>query len=422
MRFEVFGKTDAGIVRTENQDAYRVVSRDVDGRQLGVIAIADGVGGGKHGEVASAMFCDLVAQQAAMGKALRAYTWERDRSQRREALEQLDSVMGQVAALVHTRSREEAALSGMATTGITLVAADQGAFLGHVGDSRAYLIRGPKVFRLTDDHTITNQMVRDGLLGADEAADHPFAGSLSRAIGPKPRVEVDTLFVKTEPGDRFVLCTDGLHRYLGGTEIHQAASTITDRAALAAHLIRTACEHGGEDNVTVVVVDVTADAPVPPSSEVGLGTQLGLMHGTFLFDKMNEQEILRVMQIGHIVQFREGDAIVEEGSASDAFFVVLQGQCNVYKGPELLATIGRGGHFGELGLIDAGERSADVIAASAVECMAMSRDDLFALFRDDRDLANKILMALLLNIAGRVRSLSTTVKRLGDLIHDGGPG
>ena len=113
-----------------------------------------------------------------------------------------------------------------------------------------------------------------------------------------------------------------------------------------------------------------------------------------------------------------GHPIVEEGTVSDAFFVVLSGQCSVYKGPELLATIDRGGHFGELGLIDADQRSADVIAASSVECMAMSRDDLFGLFRDDRDLANKILMALLTNLAGRVRSLSTTVQRLGDLLHE----
>lgn len=422
MRYEAAARTDVGKVRSENQDSHAMSWGKRPGPKgdvAGVFVVADGVGGRLHGDVASKAFCHELLKGALEVEHWVDYLWEHDRDQRKRMLTLLDQVFSAAAGEVYRRSQENRHLSGMATTGVSLVTVERGAFLAHVGDSRAYLIRGPKVFRLTEDHTVANQLVREGLLAAKDAVGHPYAGSLARAIGPSATVDVDTLFIKVESGDRFVLCSDGLTRYIAGGAMRELSEKHADRQELADALVAAANAAGGEDNVTALVIDAVADRPMTrrKGKRVGLATQLGFMHEMFLFVGLNQQEIMRVMRVGHTVSYKAGAAIIDDGTVGDEMYIVLDGQAVVYKGAEELTTIGPGGHFGELALIDDHARSADVVAKTDMQVMVMKRDDLFGLIREDPGLGSKLLFAFLKNMSARVRGLSENVKSLSNRLY-----
>ncbi len=424
MRYEAAVASDTGKVRSENQDSYAMEwgkRPSAKGDVVGVFVVADGVGGRLHGDVASKAFCHHMLGRALAVEHWVDYRWEVDREQRKRMLALLDEAFSGAAGDVYRRAQDNHRLSGMATTGVAMVGIERGAFLGHVGDSRAYLLRGPKVFRLTEDHTVANQLVREGVLKAEDAVGHPYAGSLARAIGTAAHVDVDTLFIKVEEGDRFIICSDGLTRYVGGGRLRDFSARYPAAQQLADALVFAANDAGGEDNITVMVVDAVADrAPTRQRGgvkRVGLATQLGFMHDMFLFTALNQQEIMRVMRVGHTVAYKAGDSIIDDGQIGDEMYIVLDGEAVVYKGAEELTTIGPGGHFGELALIEGHARSADVVARTDMQCMVMNREDLFALIREDPNLGTKLLLAFLKNMSARVRGLSENVKSLSNRLY-----
>ena len=430
MRYEAAAKTHRGLVRKGNEDACAVEwtsGNGVGGEPVGVFVVADGVGGRQYGEVASSLFCEDVVPRLLRSEVLTAYAWEVDRNQRKPSLVSLMRAFADAAAVVFRHGQETPGHAGMATTGVVLVGADEGVFVAHAGDSRAYLLREGKVFRLTEDHTVAKQMVREGMMSPEDAANHPYGSALARAIGQSAHIEPDTLFVRTEPGDRFIVCTDGLHRYLRGPEMLEASERFGDRNELVDYFVAEACSRGGKDNITVVVIDALFSTPAglldtqPTGSGAGLNTHLGFMYDTFLFQELSQLECMRVMRIGHTQQFKAGDLIIEEGSVGDAFYVLLSDEAQIYKGAELLTTVSPGHHFGEMALIeDDAVRSADVIARAESECMVIARPDFTSLLREDPGLGNKLLVALVKNLGRTVRNLSNSVQELSDKLYGDG--
>ena len=238
--------TNPGRVRGENQDAA-IFARPEDDRALathGIIAlVADGMGGHNGGEVASALACREIpkAYFASSGPAPAAL---------RAALEAVNSQIYQTA-------QAQPELRGMGTTAVALAITSSHGWLAYVGDSRLYLIRRGQIYRMSEDHSMVFEMVHKGLLTPEEARNHADRNVLSRALGSRPQVEVscwDEPF-PIQVGDRFLLCSDGLHDLvtdenmlsLGGSgELHIA----TER------LVRAANENGGHDNISVVLLEV----------------------------------------------------------------------------------------------------------------------------------------------------------------------
>jgi serine/threonine protein phosphatase PrpC len=142
----------------------------------------------------------------------------------------------------------------MSSTLSSLLISSNTAFIAQVGDSRVYLSRDGKTAQLTEDHTLVNFRLKLGLITAEEAANSPGKNVITRAVGHQDYVEVDTIDLETQLGDRFVLCSDGLHGYLGEGEIDELLNG--DREAVTSRLIDLANERGGRDNITVVVADV----------------------------------------------------------------------------------------------------------------------------------------------------------------------
>lgn len=257
--FRAGAVTDTGRARAVNQDSLLVV----DGR---LYAVADGMGGHRGGEVASALALESLASLAESTTAA------------------LVKGITRANEAVYLRSSQDPELRGMGTTLIALalaVDADGQELLAmaNVGDSRAYRFRGGRLEQMTEDHSLVESLVRQGRITAEEAVTHPQRNIITRALGVDPEVEVDSWELPAVPGDRYLLCSDGLFNEVEPATIAATLAERVDPDDAAAELVRLANEGGGRDNITCVVVDVLdgpggADEPVArvdTASEPDLG-------------------------------------------------------------------------------------------------------------------------------------------------------
>ncbi|MBW2525854.1 MAG: protein phosphatase 2C domain-containing protein [Deltaproteobacteria bacterium] len=411
MMYRAFGATDEGRVRDVNEDNLLVVTPPDEA--LGLFVVADGAGGAAHGDVASRLFVDELRRYFdAERDRFAAYELADDQALRKPLVELLVSLMNRAGNAVFELSQHRRAMSGMCTTATVLVLCNGGAFLGHVGDGRAYLIREGVTYRLTEDHTWANELAQQCDLSPGQIPSAPYGHVVTRTFGFAPKIDVDTLFFPLRPADRIVLCTDGLHRYVRGKEIEALSPTLPAAQGLADSLVQRSLERGGEDNVSVVVVDALQDDGVAAPGPVGFHQQVGLLRNLFLFEFLNDQEVMRVMRIVYQQQRAAGEHIIEEGTEGREIFVVVQGSVEVSVKGEPLTTIGVGGHFGELALIDHQVRSATVTAKEDVTLLTIDHQDFYGLVRSEHSLASKLLWSFLKNVAGRVRELSDEVAQL----------
>jgi serine/threonine protein phosphatase PrpC/nitrate reductase NapE component len=234
MRVRVGAKSDIGRARERNEDSLLLSDP--------LFAVADGMGGHKGGNVASAMALETLEEAARAG--------------------QLSELVEKVKeANVHVLGRGEAErdLQGMGTT-LTAVKTDgTKAYLVHIGDSRAYLLRDGALQQLTQDHTLVQRMVDEGRLTKEEAEHHPQRSILTRALGVDADAEPDPLTLDLLAGDRLLLCTDGLTGMVGVDRIHEIIEGEPDPQVAADRLVDAANEAGGEDNITVIVLDFEQD-------------------------------------------------------------------------------------------------------------------------------------------------------------------
>ena len=231
--------THPGRKRRHNEDSYV--------HQPPLFAIADGMGGAKAGEVAS-------------GLAVQALELRPDVSGDGESY--VVDLIQEANRRVYDRAHEDAEASGMGTTmTVALVDAEHGRVVfGHVGDSRAYRIRHDQLEQLTDDHSLVGELIRSGKLTREEAEVHPQRSVITRALGTDPNVDVDTFAVETQPGDIFLLCSDGLSGMVSDQKILQIVRDNRRNLSEAAKaLVAAANRGGGDDNITVVVFEVDGD-------------------------------------------------------------------------------------------------------------------------------------------------------------------
>ena len=232
------GATHTGQVRAMNQD--NLVTAD------GLFAVADGMGGHLGGEVASERAVQLLKDRAPAG------------------LEALIDAVRAANLGVHTEAAGNPELRGMGTTLVAVVGTDDGLGLINVGDSRIYLYRAGVLKQLSEDHSLVETMVRRGEITAEAALTHPQRNVVLRALGVDSEVDLDAWTLTPANGDRLVLCSDGLFNEVSGVQIAGILESNADPQAAADRLVEAANEGGGRDNITVVVVDVEADAVSSP--------------------------------------------------------------------------------------------------------------------------------------------------------------
>jgi protein phosphatase len=215
-----------------------------------LFAIADGMGGARAGEVAAGI----------------AATALRDGRRNVIGEESLEAVIDEANRRVWERSVADPSTAGMGTT-VTVAfvdAADERIVFGHVGDSRAYRLRGDRLEQITTDHSLVAELVESGVLTPEEAERHPQRSAITRAVGTERAIEVDVFTVPAEPGDLVLLCSDGLTDMLSEDEIAAVLlEADRDPAAAADGLVAAANAHGGEDNITVVLFEIVEGEPDP---------------------------------------------------------------------------------------------------------------------------------------------------------------
>jgi protein phosphatase len=236
-KIEVGARSETGYVRNENQD--RMSRTEVPLGQLYVIA--DGMGGHKGGAIAAELtvkgLVEFIGAEPASAP-VKKVIWE---------------AFKKVNQTVHQKAHSnDPATEKMGSTAVLLLISGKVARLAHVGDSRAYLYRKRQLHQLTTDHTIVQKMVEAGMLIPEEAANHPDASVLERAIGSKPSVEVDISDELTiHSGDAILLCSDGLSSFVADAEIQEILRSPTTVQQVTEELVNLALEKGGEDNITV---------------------------------------------------------------------------------------------------------------------------------------------------------------------------
>jgi PPM family protein phosphatase len=230
-------RTDPGRKRRGNEDAYVC--------QPPLFAIADGMGGAQAGEVASALAAEALTELEVQGSAER----------------RVQALIQEANRRVHERASTDAATSGMGTTITVALAEDDGRVtFGHVGDSRAYLLRGDTLEQVTDDHSLVAELVRRGELSPAEAEVHPQRSVITRALGTDPDIDVDTFTIASEAGDLFLICSDGLSDMVDRETIESILRAKRDDLEAASKaLVQAANRAGGEDNITAVLFEIAAN-------------------------------------------------------------------------------------------------------------------------------------------------------------------
>ena len=234
------GLTDVGRVRPGNEDAY--VARPP------LFAVADGLGGHQAGEVASTTALESL----------------QDHSPRTADVAALDSAVRAANAAVIEAARDGKGRTGMGTTLTAVVVDGLRLAVAHVGDSRAYLLHDGALARVTQDHSMVADMIRQGTLTEDESRYHPNRSVITRALGTDPGVTPDVFETRAAPGDRLLLSTDGLHGQVSDVEITDILRSSRTPAEAARTLVDAANAAGGADNVTVVVVDIDGSWATSP--------------------------------------------------------------------------------------------------------------------------------------------------------------
>jgi protein phosphatase len=236
---ETSGVTDAGRKRRRNEDAYIV--------QPPLFAVADGMGGAQAGEVASRLAVD----------AFREF----HDADELEPEERVTAIIQEANRRIYERAREDTQASGMGTTITAALVGDESISIGHVGDSRAYRLRGGLLEQLTDDHSLVADLVRGGRLTPEEADAHPQRSVITRALGTDSKVDVDAFSFEAAPGDVILLCSDGLTTMVTDEEIVATVGEATSLERAAKQLVKAANRRGGEDNVTVVLFALESSEP-----------------------------------------------------------------------------------------------------------------------------------------------------------------
>ncbi len=389
---QVAALTRPGASRDRNEDALLSLE------QVPVFAIADGMGGA--GDVASRTALDVVRANAALlGDQVRKVSADRSSASRLDLGVVLESTF-QWAHLEVQREADRHRMHNMATTLVVAAIAGDHAYIAHVGNSRAYLLRGGKLQRLTDDHSVGMLRYRSGKMSLQELQASPEQHRLTQVLGAGLEIDVDTAEVALADDDIVVLCSDGLFLQLAD----EAIAERVDPRDLEASVKRLATEASRDlrhDDVSVILIRVGSERDTRSIEDIAK-----ILRSVFLFRDLSEQDRLVIAPYLEERVYKRGEVLAREGEQGDEFFVLVDGTVRITRGRAHLVDIGPGGHLGELSLTRPTPRSATATALSRVRLFALSRANFDALIRRRPGLGARLALALLDTVGDRLRDLT----------------
>ncbi len=254
-RLEIATATDPGRVRSQNEDSIAVAA------EIGLVVLADGMGGYNAGEVASGIAVTTLT--AEMKLALRARGL--DASGEPLAVRLLKESSAKANAAIYAAASSEPRYAGMGTTLVAALFYGNRVTVGHAGDSRLYRLRRDRLEQITRDHSLLQEQIDDGMITLEQARYSQKKNLVTRAVGIEPEVDIEVHTYDVERGDIYLLCSDGLSDMIRDESIHGTLGPLQSNLPLAAQqLVQIANESGGRDNVSVILVRVRDGAGVPP--------------------------------------------------------------------------------------------------------------------------------------------------------------
>jgi len=395
--------TDVGRVRDHNEDNF------LADRNLGLFAVADGMGGHAAGEVASTLavqtlrtFLSAHRDVLELARGLSEESEGLEEAQRR-VLSLLEDAVHRASQEIWRAAQVDEGKRGMGTTLSALLLGEHFGYIAHVGDSRIYLLRMGEVQQLTEDHSLVNALLKEGRLKPEDVPNVDFKNAVTRAVGVYEGVDVDTLVFPVLPGDQFLLASDGLTGYLESQEL-PAYMNKEDVKSIPPQLIQLANERGGKDNITSVVVRVVDVQGVAEERFRELNFRMDALGKMPFFKFLGYPDLLKVFVKMETVRFPKGKTIFTEGSTGADLFLLLAGKVRVHRGGADLAVLGPGEFFGEMALIDQAPRSASISTVEEALLLRLERKTFFTLIRRESELAKKVLWNMLQILSTRLRT------------------
>jgi serine/threonine protein phosphatase PrpC len=302
MRIDAVGQTDVGQKRDHNEDYYLL---DED---LGLYVVCDGMGGHAAGEVASDHAANTVKRVVGEHATILEAFEKEDTPETRDQLSGLvESAIQTACNEIYNMATADSGKAGMGTTLVMMLVVNGKGVMGHVGDSRLYMVRGGQIHQLSEDHSYCTEMIKRGKMTREQARTSPYANVITRAVGIQESVQVDTLLFDILPGDTFLLCSDGLHGYTEDPNELAELLEEKDLNKLPKQLIDVANERGGKDNITALLIrgvaeDGDQEQEESRANEVNL--KLETLKKIPLFRYLTYQELVKVLNITYLETLR----------------------------------------------------------------------------------------------------------------------
>ena len=388
----MWGATDVGRVRKVNEDSFLLAP------DHGFVAVADGMGGYQRGDVAAQLACNVIKEALTAHKhVVDLYRRAPSEASQSAVRTMMDAAMQRACKEVHEAALAMTGKGGrMGTTMDIVMQAGNTAFISHVGDGRIFLLRGGEIHQLTQDHTLAAQQAAEGV----PVADITGKNVITRALGVFPNVLVDAMAFDLNVGDRLLICSDGLYRYIDEEELMEEVPK-AGVAETVDRLITMANQRGGRDNISVVVIEAEGDTgQVDESTTV---RRMEVLRNVGLFQFCTYRELMKVCQMAESRTVPAGAVLFDEGDHGRECFVIEEGQVVIRKRGQVLGELKSGDYFGEMSFIDVPRRSASAVVTRDAKLLVLRRNQFLQLLKQDSELAAKLMWQLLQKLSRLVR-------------------
>lgn len=382
--------TDVGKRMSENQDAV------LEAPDVPLYAIADGTGGLEGAQRALQV---LQRHTGVLKERVKAVASNASSTSRLSIGRFFESVFDEANQAVHELS-ERLKKPALGTTLICATVVGRSAFIGHVGNCRAYLLRQGQLWRVTNDHTVAMRQYRKGAISIEEFQRSPFQKTLTQALGVSPRVDPEFAEVWLSPGDTMMICSDGLSRMVPEERILEGMQ-MRDPGDGSRYLLSCAHNVGAPDNVSFVLMQLASEKD-PTSPEDVAET----LREVFLFGKLSEPDRMVLAPYLDELYFEAGEPIMEEGHSSEGFYVVISGKVQLSRQGTILGEVGPGGHLGELALTRQGRNHATATTIEKTRVFALDRDRFHQLLRAKPHIGIRLTLPLLERLGTQVADLT----------------
>lgn len=413
MKYLAFGTSHPGVKRSVNEDALLV------DKEIGLMIIADGRSDNGTGQAVAQLAIktihSMVKEEAYL---IEEYDQAPGFENRQKVLQILRGSIEAACREIHSRGISDPEFRGGSTTVVAMILAGDSALIAHVGDSRAYLCRDGQMFQVTDDHSLMAEQLRKGLILPDEVVKGPVLNVLTRTIGLTETVEVETVYIELAQSDTLLLCSDGVSMSFTNKELGKLLQAQTLERTPDA-LIAAANKRGGRDNETAIVIHIgsinSSEGRLTPGDKVEALRRLPV------FQKLTYRDLLKVLSVARMCEFRPDEYVIRQGEPSGAMFVSLRGRVKVARNGTVVAELPPGSCIGEMSVVDNVPRSADIAALDQVSLMEIRQKDLMVLLRQNPHLAVRFLSALCQVLNGRLRTTTDDLAAARASIHEPTP-